>query len=105
MEKKAKPTRKTSIAIEKLHGIVTQMEYFYKGTPYWKDFMQDVSYIEEHLLDLSVDKKIDHAKFARLFKRLFYRENRELKATVAELEEKVEELENDREIIEPEKHE
>ena len=104
MKNNPKPTRKTSIALEKLHNIVTQMEYYYKGTPQWKEFVKDASYIEEHILDLSTDKKIDHAKFAKTFKRLFFKENRELKEVVAELEDKVEELENDREIIEPEKN-
>lgn len=107
MLNKVKLTRKTSIAIDKLHNIVTQMEYFYKNTPQWQEFVRDASYIEEHILDLSTDKKVDHAKFAKKFKQLFFKENRELKEVVAELEEKVkvEELENDREITESKEHE
>lgn len=99
------PTRKSSIAIEKLHNMVHQMEYYYKGTPAWREFVNDASYIEEHLLELSTDKKVDHAKLAKKFKALFFKENRELKEENKELKEQVEELKHDIEVIESEKHE
>ena len=105
MDKKSKPTRKTSIAIEKLHNMVQHMEYYYQGTPVWREFLNDASYIEEHLLELSLDKKVDHAKLAKKFKSLFFKENKELKEENKELKEQVEELKNDIEIIESEKHE
>ena len=107
MDKKNKPTRKTSIALEKLHHMVQQMEYYYKGTSEWKKFLEDAAYIEDHLMELSTDKKIDHAKLAKKFKSVFFKENRELKEENKELEEKVEELteqveelKHDREITE-----
>lgn len=105
MEKKVKTTRKSSLAIEKLNNMVTQMEYYYKGTDSWRGFVQDAIYIEEHLLELSSDKKVDHAKFAKRFKSMFFKENKELKEKNKELKEKVEELKNDIEVIESEKHE
>lgn len=95
MEKKVKTTRKTSIAIDKLHNIVKHMEYYYRGTSEWKPFLQDASYIEEHLLELCTEKKVDHARLAAKLKQFFFKENKELKEEIKELKEEIEELKDD----------
>lgn len=96
MEKKVKTTRKTSVAIEKLHQILSHMEYYYKNTSEWKNLLNDFSYIEEHLMELSTDKKVDHAKFAIKFKTLFFKENKKLKEENCELKKEIEELKDDK---------
>jgi len=95
VEKKAKTTRKTSIAIDKLHNMVKHMEYYYQGTTEWKSFLQDASYIEEHLLELCTDKKVDHARLTTKLKQFFFKENKELKEEIKELKEEIEELKDD----------
>jgi hypothetical protein len=96
MEKKVKETRKTHIAIDKLHGLVKHMEYYYKGTEQWKYFLKDASYIEEYILEISIDKKVDHARFAQKLKKIFFKENKELKEEIKELKEEIQELKDDR---------
>jgi len=105
MEKKVKHTRKTSIAVDKLHNLVKHMEYYYQGTEQWKSFLEDASYIEEHLLDLSTDKKVDHARLATKLKQFFFKENKELKEEIKELKCEIEELKDDRQDSESEEHE
>lgn len=104
-EQKNKPIRKTSIAIEKLDKIIDQMSYYYHGTSEWKKFLEDANYIKEHMLELSTEKKIDHARLAKKFKALFFKENKELKEINKELKVQVEELKHDIQTIESEKHE
>lgn len=90
-----KETRKTSIAIEKLHNIVDLLEYYYSNTSEWRKILQDAKEIEGHLIELSTEKKVDHARLATKLKNLFFKENKELKDEIKELKEEIEELKDD----------
>jgi len=95
MTNKVKTTKKTAQAIEKLHGIIKHMEYYYSTSPLWREIKADAKEIEEHLIELSTDKKVDHARLAQKFKKLFFKENDELKVKNQELEQEIKELKDD----------
>lgn len=88
----AKEPRKAKIAIDHLQDLVGQLEYFYQNPEkFRKEVLKKAVYIEEILYELSVDKKIDHARFISRFKHLFAKENEELKEEVRELKEELKE--------------
>lgn len=94
---KIRETRKASIAIEKLHHILELLGYFYSNTTEWKNINQDAKYIESLLIDLSSDRKVDHARLASKLRNIFFKENKQLKAENKHLKEAIEELNHDRE--------
>lgn len=95
-----KEPKKARVAIDHLYDLVDQLEYFYQNKQAFKKHVaKKAIYIESVLYDLSIDKKVDHAKFISKFKHLFAKENEELKEEVRELKkelkergEKIEEL-------------
>jgi hypothetical protein len=70
-------SKKTVKAIGKLHHIRNNMEYFYSPSQF-HEFKQDFAFIEELLLELSADKKVDHARLAEKFKGLFFQDIKKL---------------------------
>lgn len=95
MNAKVRETKTTALAIEKLNGIIKHMEYYYSNSPAWRDIKKDADFIESHLIELSADKKVDHARLAQKFKNLFFKENKELKEINKELKEEIKELKDD----------
>ena len=96
MTNKVKETRKTALAIEKLHEIMKHLEYYYHNTNVWRNIKNDAKLIEDHLLELSTDKKIDHARLASKLKNIFFKENKELKKEIKGLKEEIEGLKDDK---------
>lgn len=101
--------KKARKAIEELHELVNQLKFFYgNGGRFREDVLDKAIYIEDVLHELSIDKKIDHAKFISKFKHLFAKENKELKEELNELKqvvkdrgEKIQELiDENKELIE-----
>lgn len=95
---KVKETKRTAVAIEKLHSLVKKTEYYYCNTPIWREIQQEMKYIEDHLIELSTDRKVDHARLASKLKSIFFKENKELKKENKELKHEIEELKDDQEI-------
>lgn len=95
MSAKVKKVRKTSVAIEKLNKILSQLEFFYKNRPEWKSVKEDAEYIEKHILDLSIEKKIDHARLAKKFKHLTQSNKKQVEEENKKLKKVIEELKND----------
>lgn len=95
MSKKIKETRKTSSALEKLRSMTGLLEYYLSNTEQWKTIQKDVKFIEDHLIDLSAEKKVDHARLANKFRKMFFKENAELKQENAELKQEIKELKDD----------
>jgi hypothetical protein len=90
---KVKQPKKALKAIEELHVLVDQLRFFYPEDNRFRDeVLKRAVYIEDVLCELSIDKKIDHARFASKFKNLFNKENKELKKEIKEKEEKIKEL-------------
>lgn len=88
--KKTKKPKKAIKAIEELHELVNQLRFFYQGSNrFRKDVLDKAIYIEDVLHELSIDKKIDHARFITKFKNLFQKENIELKEELNELKQVV----------------
>lgn len=89
--KKVKQPKKAKKAIEELHDLVDQLRYFYQdGSRFKKEVLPKAIYIEDILHTLSIDKKVDHARFVTKFKHLFGKENEELKEEVKELKKECE---------------
>lgn len=104
-----KEPKKARKAIEELHELVGQLKFFYgQGSRFKEDVLKKAIYIEDVLHELSIDKKIDHARFISKFKDLFEKENKELKEEIKELKEvakdrgeKIQELiEENKELVE-----
>ena len=89
---KKKETKTTVNAIEKLHKIINYLEFYFPSGKEWKNIIKDSIFIEEHLIELSTDKKIDHARFAKKYKKLWMVELEELKIENKLLKQKLERL-------------
>lgn len=92
MEKnKVKQPKKAKKAVEELHDLVDQLRYFYQDNQkFKKEVLKKAIYVEDVLHTLSVDKKIEHARFVNKFKSLFGKENKELKEENKKLKQEVE---------------
>lgn len=99
MKKKVKEPTLTLAAIDKLHKMVEQMEYYYKNTKGWKEFIKDASYIEDHILELCNEKFKEHKRINEK-----YIENEVLKEEIKELKEELEELKDAGQTVKPKKH-
>lgn len=89
MVKEPKKARK---GIAHLHGLVEQLRFFYQDSErFKKEVLTSAIYIEDVLHELSIDKKLDHARFITKFKNLFQKENEELKGEVSELKQELKE--------------
>lgn len=76
-------------------GVKQHLEYYYKNTDMWSEISRDIDEIKEHIFFLDENKKVEHARLAKIWSKLFTKENKKLKEKVEELEEKIEELEDD----------
>lgn len=86
MKNKVKEPKRAKKAVVALHKLVDQLEFFYQNSDrFRREVLDDAIFIEETLHDLSVDKKVEHAKFISRFKHLFAKENEELKEKNREL--------------------
>lgn len=90
--KKVREPKKAVRAIEHLHSLVDQLRFFYHDNSRFKtEVLEKGIYIEDVLRELSVDKKVDHARFISRFKNLFGKEVEELKCEVEDLKEELKE--------------
>lgn len=89
---KVKEPRKAKKAIEELRTLVEQLEFFYQDNPMFKkEVLERAIFIEKALYQLSVDKKVENAKFVSTFKEIFGKEVKELKEENKELKEELKE--------------
>ena len=97
-----KEPTKARKGIVHLHDLVEQLRFFYQDSErFKKEVLTSAIYIEDVLHELSIDTKIDHAKFISKFKHLIGKENEELKDEVKELKEELKERgEKIKELIE-----
>ena len=65
-------------ALEKLEYWKDTLGYFTYGSDKYIDFRDDFKYIEETINHLNSDKKTDHLRFVKMFKKLFAKQNKEL---------------------------
>ena len=85
-----KDNKNASQAIEKLHNLVEQLRFFYQDSDnFKKEVLKRAIYIEETLHELSVDKKIKHAKMKDTYRYLFDKENEQLKEENEQLREEL----------------
>ena len=62
-----KPSKRTQRALKTLEKIKEHLEYYTNDVDYLKDF----ELLEELILELSLEKKEDHARFAKKLKKLY----------------------------------
>jgi len=87
-----KEPKKARKGIVHLHNLVEQLRYFYHdGSRFKKEVLTKAIYIEDVLYQLSLDKKIKHAKFISKFKHLMGKENETLKTEVEDLKKELKE--------------
>lgn len=95
MKTKVKEPKRAKKAMVSLYKLVDQLEYFYQNKDrFKKEVLKDAMYIEEILHSLSVDKKIENAKFISKFKHLFAKENEELREKNRKLREELQQRGN-----------
>lgn len=90
-----KKTKNTIKIADKLIKLKQHLEYYYKGTPLWSQISRDIDEIKEHMFFLDENKKVEHARLATIWKKLFTKENKKLKEKVEKLEEQIEELKDE----------
>lgn len=69
----------------KAEEVLSKLNYWYKilsyytdGTKMEKQLTQDVHYIRDAVISMNGDKQADHLRFAKMFKKLFAKQNKEL---------------------------
>ena len=80
-------TKNTIKHVDKLMELKKHLEYYYSNTSLWKEMCQDIKAIKEHMFFLDENKKVENARLAETWKKLFTRENKELKKENEILEE------------------
>jgi hypothetical protein len=85
-----KKTKKTNVILSKLNWIRFFLGYYMSDNKAFAEIEKDFDEIEKYIIEVSADKKVDHARFASKFKSLFFKENKELKEEILELKEEIE---------------
>ncbi len=90
--------------LEILNGWCKLLEYYLSNTDEGKKLRKDFNYVRDAIIYFNGDKKSDHLKFAKMFKKLFNKQNKELaqenlelKKELAEkiMEERIKEMKDD----------
>ena len=75
---------KAEEVLEKLNYWYKLIDYYTTNTPDHAKARKDFSYMRDAVLDFNKDKHTDHLRFAKKFKALFNKQNKELAQEVFE---------------------
>lgn len=69
---------KAEEVLSKLNHWYKVLSYYTDGTELEKELRQDMHYIRDAIIAMNGDKQADHLRFAKMFKKLFNKQNKEL---------------------------
>lgn len=83
----------------KAEEVLDKLNYWYKildyhtcNTPESSKLRQDMVYIRDAIIHMNGDKQADHLRFAKMFKKLFAKQNKELVEENLELKKEIAEI-------------
>jgi len=93
---------KAEDVLEKLNNWYKFIDYYARGTKLEKELRNDMDYIRDAILEFNKDKQIDRLRFAKKFKALFEKKNKELAKEVFEVKKELFEAKVKKQILEKE---